>query len=164
MSEFIIKKLETDTEINDMGYVHFKSWHQTYTGLIDSGYLNSFTLEKAKMIALSRKNNALIAKVGEKVVGFVGFGPYRDAKNYDIGEVYSIYVLAHYQGRKIGYNLINAAIENLYNYKNIVLWVLKDNNKAISFYEKCGFRLDGVEKNVMLGTENTELRMTYDRF
>lgn len=33
------------------------------------------------------------------------------------------------------------------------LWVLKDNHKAICFYEKYGFRLDGQEKKVMLGTE-----------
>ena len=58
---------------------------------------------------------------------------------------------------------MNAALEKLRHYHKIALWVLKDHQKAIHFYEKYGFRFDGTEKKVMLGTENTELRMIYEK-
>jgi len=41
--------------------------------------------------------------------------------------------------------------------------VLKGNDRAIKFYERYGFRFDGTEQEIMLGTPNTELRMIYER-
>ena len=46
MEKFVIKKMESEDEINGKGYVHYKSWHETYTGLIDADYLERQTLEK----------------------------------------------------------------------------------------------------------------------
>ncbi|WP_334116368.1 hypothetical protein [Streptococcus parasuis] len=37
------------------------------------------------------------------------------------------------------------------------------NARAISFYEKVGFRFDGVKKIVNLGAERTEYRMVWRR-
>jgi len=42
------------------------------------------------------------------------------------------------------------------------VWVLKGNERAIRFYERYGFRFDGTEQEIKLGTSNTELRMIYD--
>lgn len=101
--------------------------------------------------------------MGEKVVGFVGYGAYRDETFPAHGEVFALYVLAAYQGRKIGYALMNAALDALSEYPKIAVWVLKGNDKAIRFYERYGFRFDGTEAEVMLGTPNTELRMIFER-
>lgn len=144
-------------------YVHWKSWQETYAGLIDPGYLERFTLEKCIEIAHRWPDNILVAKDGEKVIGFVGSGALRDDANSGYGEVFSIYVLSGYHGQKVGYELMNAAFEKLAAYKEIILWVLKGNDRAIRFYERYGFRFDGTEKEVKLGTPNTELRMVYTR-
>lgn len=37
-----------------------------------------------------------VAKDGDKVIGFVGYGKYRDDTLSDCGEVFAIYVLADY--------------------------------------------------------------------
>ena len=58
---------------------------------------------------------------------------------------------------------MNAAFEKLAAYKKISVWVLKDNERAIKFYEKYGFRFDGTEQEVKLGTSNTELRMIFEK-
>ena len=58
---------------------------------------------------------------------------------------------------------MNAALKKLTDYKKIAVWVLKDNNKAIRFYERYGFRFDGTDTGIMLGTPNTEQRMIYER-
>lgn len=41
----------------------------------------------------------------------------------------------------------------------VAVWVLKDNIRAIKFYEKCGFRFDGREEELTLGTPIVEVRM-----
>ncbi len=108
-------------------------------------------------------NNILVAKDGNKVIGFVGYGAYRDNSLPEYGEIYAIYMLEAYYGKKIGYELLNAAFEKLADYKKIAVWVLKGNERAIRFYERYGFRFDGVEAEIMLDTPNTKLRMIYER-
>lgn len=78
-------------------------------------------------------------------------------------EVFAIYVLAEYHGQRVGYKLMKAAVEKLSAYKKIAVWVLKGNERAIRFYERFGFRFDGTEAQIMLGTPNTELRMVLER-
>ena len=160
---YSIKSMQTASEIDGKGYVHYKAWQETYTGLVDAEYLQAMTEEKCKEIAHQWIDNVLIAKDGDKVVGFVGYGKYRDDTLTDCGEVYSIYVLADYHSKKIGYSLMNAAFEKLAPYSKIAIWVLKGNEHAIRFYEKYGFRFDGTEQEIMLGTPRTELRMVFSK-
>lgn len=163
MQKYIIKKMESEDEIEGKGYVHYQSWQETYPGLVDRGYLERLTLEKCTAMAHRWPENILVAKDGEKVVGFVGYGASPDGALPACGEVFAIYVLAEYQGRKIGYALMNAALEKLSAYQRIAIWVLKGNDHAIRFYERYGFRFDGTEAEIMLGTPNRELRMIYER-
>jgi len=58
---------------------------------------------------------------------------------------------------------MNAALDKLSDYNKIAVWVLKGNDKAIHFYERYGYRFDGKEAEIMLGTPNTEQRMIYER-
>ena len=163
MCKYLIKEMESEEEVHGKAYVHYKSWHETYTGLVDTEYMSGITLEKCIKVAHKWRENILVAKDGDKIIGFVGYGAYRDATLPEHGEVYAIYVLEEYHGLKVGYALMNAAIEKLTDYKKIAVWVLKDNNKAIRFYERYGFRYDGTDAEIILGTSNTEQRMVYER-
>ena len=58
---------------------------------------------------------------------------------------------------------MNVALDKLSNYNKIAVWVLKGNEKAIRFYERYGYRFDGTEAEIKLGTKNTEQRMIYER-
>lgn len=162
MCKYIIKKMESNDEIDGKGYVHYKSWHETYTKLVDHKYMEGITQEKCTAIAHRWTENILVAKDKDRVIGFVGYGAYRDQSLPEHGEVFAIYVLEEYHGQKVGYELMNAAIEKLSDYKKIAVWVLKGNDRAIHFYEKYGFHFDGMETEIMLGTPNTELRMIYE--
>ncbi len=155
----VIKPMETEDEINGKGYVHYKSWHETYTGIVNGDYMSGITEEKCNAIAHRWLDNLLVAKDGGRVVGFAGYGAYRDETLPEHGEVYSIYVLAEYYGRKVGYELMKSACEKLKNYRKVAVWVLRGNERAIHFYERFGFRFDGCEQEITLGTPNTELRM-----
>ena len=160
---YVVKPMETAEEMDGKGYVHYKSWQETYRGLMEASYLEGVTLERCQAMARKWTDNILVAKDGDKVIGFAAYGRCRDEEASDYGEVFAIYALSEYHGQKVGYELMNAAFEKLKEYETIVVWVLKGNEKAIKFYERCGFRFDGMEKDVMLGGRNTELRMVYRR-
>ena len=154
--QITIKKMETDAEISGKAYVHWASWHEAYPGLVSSAYLDKLTLEKCKELAYRWRDNILVAKDGERVVGFAGYGTRDDAAEF--GEVFALYVLPDYWGTGVAQALMDVTLYALNAYNTIRLWVLRDNPRAIRFYEKCGFRADGEElysKNV----DATEIRM-----
>ncbi|MBP5208420.1 MAG: GNAT family N-acetyltransferase [Clostridia bacterium] len=156
----IIKKMETDGEIRGKGFVHYTSWQQAYRGIVDRDYLDSMSLQKCVDAAYRWLDNILVAKDGEDVVGFTGYGKYRDDELTGTGEVYAIYVLEQYWGKGVGHMLMQAALDMIKEYPAVAVWVLKDNARAIRFYEKCP---DGREETLTLGTPITEMRMILRR-
>ena len=158
-----IKPMETEAEARGKAYVHWKSWQESYVGIVDAGYLTRLTLEKCEDMAFRYPENTWVAKVGERVVGFTAAGAYRgaDGGEADEGEVYALYVLQEYQKQGIGYALMRYSLDRLADCREIYVWVLRENRQAISFYEKVGFRADGAEKELVLGSPVKVIRMTY---
>ena len=157
--DIIIKKMETDEEIKGKAYVHWHAWHEAYPGMVSQDYLDRFTLEKAEKLAFSwGGDHLIIAKAGDRVIGFVGYGN-RGEEAPETGEIFALYVLSEYYGTGVGKQLMDAGLEQLKGYPQICLWVLKENKRAIRFYEKCGFLPDGTEQTVKLGAPLTEIRM-----
>ena len=162
--DIAIKKMETDSEIKGKGYVHWKSWQEAYAGIVPQTYLEGrMTLEKCEAIAFRWPDNILVAKDGERVVGFAGYGKCRNDDLPDAGEVFAIYILSEYYGQSVGWRLMREALKQLSAYSRIAVWVLKDNRRAIRFYERCGFRFDGREEVIELDAPLTEARMVLER-
>ncbi len=141
----IIKPMKTEDEIKGKAFVHWKCWQETYPGLVSQEYLDKFTLEKSEERAFLWRDNILVAKEGDRVIGFVGYGGH-GPEEPDMGEVFALYVLPEYHGTGVGRQLMDAALEKLAAYPKICLWAVKGNGRAVRFYEKCGFRLTGEEK------------------
>ena len=155
--------MESDDEIKEKAYVHWKSWQEAYRGIIDQTYLDSLTLDKCEQIAYRWTDNILIAKDGDTVVGFVGCGKYRNDELENTGEVFALYILSQYYGKRVGYRLMQAALSKLADYPKIAVRVLKENIRAIRFYKRCGFRFDGSEKTLELGSPVVERRMILEK-
>lgn len=143
-------------DMDGKGYVHWKSWQETYTGLIEPQYITNQTLEKCRDIAHRWPENTLVAELGGKIVGFACYGK----TDSGVNEIIAIYLLKEAQGLGLGRKLIDAAFRRLDPNQPVVLWVLKGNDRAIGFYEHYDFRLDGTTKDISIGTE---LRMTCQR-
>ena len=107
--DIVIKKMETEAEIKGKAYVHWKSWQEAYPGIIDQRYLDSLTLDKCEKIAFRWTDNIIVAKDGDSVIGFVGFGEYRNDELVNAGEVFAVYILSQYYGKGVGYRLMQAA-------------------------------------------------------
>jgi ribosomal protein S18 acetylase RimI-like enzyme len=157
-----IKEMETDDEINGKAYVHWKSWQEAYKGIVNQEYLDKLTLDKCVEISYKVPDNTLIAKLGDSVIGFSVYGKCRDIDSYHIGEVMAIYVLSEYYSSGVGFQLMSESLKKLNDYNKVIVWVLKDNERAIGFYEKFGFKFDGKEKTLKLVTDIVERRMILD--
>ena len=153
------KYMETESEIRGKAYVHWKSWQEAYKGIVDQRYLDALTLEKCESIAHSFPDNTIIAKDEDLVVGFACYNKYRSDELENAGEVSAIYILSEYYGQGVGYQLMQMALEKLSEYPRVAVWVLKDNERAIRFYKRCGFEFDGGEKTLNLASPIVEVRM-----
>lgn len=100
-----------------------------------------------------------MAIVEDKVVGFCGCGKSQSKDMENCGEVFALYVLKEYQNKKIGYALMQEALKRLVEFPEIVLWVLRGNEKAINFYKKVGFAFEGTTQEINLGSVSVEERM-----
>ena len=157
----ILKKMETDEEIMRKAYVHWKSWHEAYTGIVSQEYLDKLALEKCEKMAFSWPDNIIVAKENGNVIGFVCYGD-RGEEAPDVGEIFALYVLADYYGKGVGRKLMDVGLEQIKHFSQVRLWVLKENRRAIRFYEKCGFQPDGSEMTSP-NISATEIRMTLKR-
>lgn len=137
--------------MDEKGYVHWKSWHETYKDLMPDDYLKSITLEKCIKMAHKFPQNTLLLKSDGNVVGFSCIGKNCDTENTN--EIIAIYLLKEYQGKGLGYALMNKSLSMLPPNARIILWVLNDNEKAINFYKKVGFDFNGNKKLLSFGTE-----------
>jgi ribosomal protein S18 acetylase RimI-like enzyme len=102
--------------------------------------------------------STFVAEANGAVVGFAAVGPSRDERG--IGELYAIYVEPDAWARGAGRELIVCAEGRLREqYSEATLWVLEDNPRARSFYERAGWTTDGARKaEERLGVRAPEVR------
>ena len=156
--KIIIKTMETPEEIEGKSLVHWQTWREAYDDLLPADFQETMTLEKCRFFSQKYPENTLIAMDGKKVVGFISYGNFRD-EAIQAGEIIALYVLKDYYGKGVSKQLMHAAFVALDQFSEIYLWVLKDNKRAIAFYQKMGFTVDGPEKILELGKSVKELRM-----
>lgn len=147
------------SDAEDKGFVHWKSWQESYPGMVDAQYLADLTLEQCVEIARRWPENTIVA-VEQRIVGFVCWCPCRDKDVPEgTGEISAIYLLEAFQGRGIGRVLMELGLAKLKDCHAVIVWVLAENQKAIDFYERCGFAADGAEQYLTLGTPARCIRM-----
>ena len=156
--KIIIKTMETPEEIEGKSLVHWQTWREAYDDLLPADYQETMTLDRCRFFSQKYPENTLIAMDGKKVVGFISYGNFR-GETIQAGEIIALYVLKDYYGKGVSKQLMHAAFVALDQFSEIYLWVLKDNKRAIAFYQKMGFTFDGQEQILKLGKPVKELRM-----
>ena len=156
--KIIIKTMETPEEIEGKSLVHWQTWREAYDNLLPAEYQETMTLERCRFFSQKYPENTLIAMDGKKVIGFISYGNFCD-EAIQAGEIIALYVLKDYYGKGVSKQLMHAAFAALDQFSEIYLWVLKDNKRAIAFYQKMGFTFDGQEQILKLGKTVKELRM-----
>ena len=131
--------------------VLYRTWLETYpndsAGItmqdIETFFKDSFSDEniedwRRNIVSLGDDCRLLVAADAQKIVGVCR--AYRREKH---NEVQAIYVLPAYQGRGIGKQFF-VALHGFFNpQKDITVQVATYNTKAVTFYEKLGFKDTG---------------------
>jgi GNAT superfamily N-acetyltransferase len=129
-----------------LAQLHVDVWDDAYTGLMPQTILDERRDKVAERAErwrdiLGRDGTTWLAEDAGGLVGFAGAGPARDNDIDTPTELYALYVRASYYGTGLGYALFEQTLGDRAAY----LWVLAGNDRAIRFYERQGFRLDGTE-------------------
>ena len=134
------------SDAEPLAHLHLDCWDDAYTGLVPQRILDERRdrvgdrIERWRAI-LDEGEPTLLADHGGRLVGFASAGTGRD-NDVDIDlELKALYVRAAWWGTGVGYALLWESIADRAAY----LWVLRGNDRAIAFYERHGFELDGTE-------------------
>lgn len=157
--------------IGDAGSItsaHVQAWKKSYQNIIDQDYLDNIRYEKRlawrKKIIEEKFGQQLVVTYRGEVVGFCdsnAIEPDNQAKAEDKsqiskekGQIYGLYLLKEHQGKGIGKQLLKQSLEWLRKKElsPIILWTLKDNQKARDFYESQGGTLAG-EIQIKIGNK-----------
>lgn len=136
----------TPDDAESLAHLHIDVWDDAYTGLMPQGILDDRRAKVASRVAhwreiLDQDPDVFLAESENGLIGFAAAGSGRD-NDVDIDlELKSLYVRATWWGTGLGYALFETAIGDRAAY----LWVLASNTRAIQFYERQGFRLDGTD-------------------
>ena len=154
----------------DVGYVHAISWHAAYLGMIGEDYLNDHFTPQVRseifkrVIPLAEQEFYIGYKDGQRA-GIIVVGKARDKdEGEDTGEVSAIYLLPEFLSKGYGKKLMDFGLQRLKDlgFGKAVIWVLKDNERARTFYEKYGFMPDGLQRTIIIDGPHEEVRYSLD--
>ncbi|MEJ2476734.1 MAG: GNAT family N-acetyltransferase [Desulfobacterales bacterium] len=100
-----------------MSRIYVKTWRDTYLSVIPFGYLFGMSESRQEQAFLnelsSRQTISFVAEDAGRVVGFITGGDERNKDDIYRGEIYTLYVLKHFQRRGIGGRLVSALAARL---------------------------------------------------
>jgi len=149
-----------------IGTMHVRAWQVGYRGIMPDAYLDGLQPAQREAMwrdTLSRDDpdrQMLVLDRGGRVVGSAAFGPSRDEATTD-GELYSLNVDPDEWGRGHGGRLLREVAAGLRDagYREAVLFVVVENERARRLYESDGWTVDGGEATEeVLGVEVREVR------
>ncbi len=150
-------RFATPADAGVIADIHVDTWRVAYDGIVPAAYLAS--LSKSKRAEDWRRGIAadprsvLLAEEGPRVAGWVAVGKARESAEPEEGEIYALYVRPDRWRSGIGRSLMEIAEKELWlrGFTRAVLWVLERNLPACAFYERVGYGLDGLKKDISFG-------------
>ena len=156
-NDYIIRKNELKDQ-EQMAKIKIDGWKNNYDKIIASKYLNSldYKAQTERYIASfdEYKELVLVAERNGEILGYSCFD-YKDREGKFDSELISLYIKTGETNKKIGSNLLIETGKELFanGKKNMIVWCLSDNVRAIKFYEKHG-GMKVIEKNAKIGDEH----------
>lgn len=135
--------------------IHVRTWQTAYAEIFPAEFLANLSVEKR--VAAWREQltdnpaATFIAEENGLVTGWVSGGLSVDADATGESEVQAIYVLPEYWDKGVGADLMQAIEQALPPSHGTTLWVLRDNQRALRFYEKLGYLADGAQEELERG-------------
>jgi GNAT superfamily N-acetyltransferase len=135
-----------ERDLVEIGHVTVDTWRATFDGLLPETFLDGMTYQEQ-----TERHHRYFSQKGVvfhvatdqdgKIIGFASGGPNRHADFSAENEVYAIYVLQAYHGRKIGSGLFRRVAKDLggSGRNGLVVFALGNNPNRV-FYQHLGGR------------------------
>lgn len=158
-----IRPLSCADDFTAVGRLLEKSWKHSYRDVLPKAYLDRLAPERftVAMRAEPEKTLVLFENGVPAGVCMLGFSRHRPG----CGEVIGLYILPEKMGQGYGRRLLDAAVDAFRQEgcEAVSLWVFSQNDKAIGFYQHCGFRRTGCGQIENYAGENIKmLEMLYE--
>ena len=149
------KALKKDAK--NIGIVHYKSWSDAYKNMGDT-FLSYHSEEELIEKASDKIETTIVYEQDAKIVGFLHYLIHNEYIYLD-----KLYILPNYQNKSIGQGLMRHFFD-MFKEHTIKLDVIGNNQKAIHFYEKHGFkRTNNQIKRAISDTESfLQIEMIYN--
>lgn len=167
MSALLVREM-TLADCERVAEIRVGGWQTAYRGIVPQSYLDTMSVpentERQRMRFLRHNPGVLdlVAEEDGELIGWLCHGPYRDGeKHTDDAELYALYVAPGRHRRGTGRALLRQSTRRCAaaGYGRMLLWVLKENDRARRFYEASGFCPDGTEEPFEVdGVEVPEVR------
>ncbi len=168
MSLFVIEKVN-ESEVEHLQYISRQTFAETFSGSNSKENMDKYLKENLSIEKLSEELNNenshfFFIKDGERNIGYLklNMGPSQtELKDETALEIERIYVIQEYQGKKVGQQLYDKAIQVAKEKKAQYVWlgVWEENHKAIQFYNKNGFEVFDKHVFVLGDEKQTDLMM-----
>jgi ribosomal protein S18 acetylase RimI-like enzyme len=136
-------------ECRGIAEVHVEAWRHTYGDIFPAEYLAGLSVAEHEAMwhrsVTAGHPQLLVARSGERVLGFIGFDASRDeGAGPQQGEIWVLYVRPEAQRLGVGRSLCREALSILFakGYTSVTLWVIVGNDNAMGFYRALGFQLE----------------------
>ena len=139
-------------DAESLALLHVATWQETYAHLLPDDFFGDAHLESRRgmwrrLLADDRAEwmIRLAEDAHEKPIGFAMSGPAMAGEAQDLPreqQLYMVYVAAAHHGSGAGQALLDAVLAD----RPALLWVAKENPRAIAFYRRNGFEFDGAEQ------------------
>ena len=132
--------------------LHVATWRETYSHLLPEDFFGEEHLEGRYRLwdrLLGEPREGWCIRVAERdgrIFGFAASGPGMGPEGTDPPrerQLYMLYVTRSDHGGGAGQALFDAVL----GVEPAMLWVARENPRAISFYRRNGFEFDGVEES-----------------
>ena len=147
------------SDARGLAIVHVRAWQAAYRGLVPDAVLDGVSVaarEERWRALLSGGSRTLVACDSGTVAGLCSvIAPARDPRlPADAAEIAAIYVDPDRWRAGLGRALLRTALGELRDegFATAVLWLLEGNDRALRFYEACGFVPDGATKIEPVGS------------
>lgn len=159
-----IRHLQKTDDLLAISRIYEESWKAAYKDIVPQSYLDEIPEGKWASNLEQEGVHSLVLIENDIFIGTSSYSKSRISEFEGYGEIISIYLLPEYIGKGYGKRLLRVAMAELkkLGYRDVYLWVLEENHRARSFYEKEGLAFDGNKmRHVIGGKELTELRYSY---
>ena len=135
--QIVIRKAAKD-DVLQIAEILVEDWKKAYRDIIDSAFLDAMSVKQRYPIEIQRYGKYTVAADGQEILGYA-WNEMIEEETADC-EIVALYV--RYDRRKsgIGRMLFQNAMDSFRaaGKKSMIVWCLKENQEARSFYERMG--------------------------